>query len=188
METSTIDEVQIKSERNVSLVCLSGLSDRFSSLNIPSTFIFYPKHDVDDYNVSASCKNDDAIPVNNGKWIISRQQSPPHDCVLTIVNFGGHDVGRYRCAGVLSQSDSSIQEEDWSNKLHLKLFTKLQSAAGFNSSPLGPLVTLFFGVIVASTIAIFLVFMAIGGYSALAYYRRRRRRRQRLYQGIYITV
>ena len=177
LETSTHDEMQIQSERNISLLCLSGLSHKFSSLNIPATFLFNSKHGTD---VSATCGSIDEI-VNNGKWIITRQQSSPHDCVLTIVGFGGHNVGKYRCAGVLSQSDSpSLPVEDWSNNLHLKLPINLQPGRGYSFSQLGVWATIFFGVIVTSIAAIFLALLVIASYSA---YRHHGRWRQRLNQG-----
>ena len=170
--STDIDEVQVQSvEKNVSLLCSSGLSDKFSSLHIPAAFFFYPKHDTDDYNVSSICDSNDTVSVNNRKWIITRQQSPPHDCVLTIVDFGGHDVGKYRCAGVLDTP--SMPVEDWSNYLHLKFPAKLQSASAVNPSSLAELwVTVFFGVIVSATIAIFLALVAlVVGYSAYRIYR-----------------
>ena len=167
--TSTIsDELQIHSERNVSLLCSSGLSDKFSSLNIPVTFIFHSKHGSHYSNVSAPCdKNQDTVSVNNGdiKWIITREQSPPYDCVLTIVDFGKHNSGKYRCAGVLSQSDSV------SPILHLKLHTKLQAALSI-SQDLGSWVTIFFGILVTFIAAIFLSLIAIGSYSAYRCYKR----------------
>ena len=179
--STDISELQVQSERNVSLLCSSGLSDKLSSLHIPATFLFYPKHGTDNHNVSATCDSDDSVSINNGRWIITRQQSPPHDCLLTIIDFGGHDVGKYCCAGVLSQSDSpGMQVEDWSNNLQLKLQIKLHSAGGINLSQLGVWATVFFGVIVTSIIAIFLAFVAIVVYSAC---RRHRSTRLPRYQG-----
>ena len=176
LKISATDEMQIQSERNVSLVCSSGLSDEFSSLDIPVTFLFHSKHDNDEHNVSATCNSDNTVSVNNGKWIITRQQSPPHDCVLTIVDFGEHNVGKYRCAGVLSQSSSLIlQVDDWSNNLHLKLLTNLKPVRDFSLSQLGVWATIFFGVIVTSIAAIFLAFLVIASYSAYKRHRRRRR-------------
>ena len=166
--TSTTDELQIHSERNVSLLCSSGLSDKFSSLNIPVTFTFHSKHDSDYRNVSAPCdKNQDTVSVNNGdvKWIITREQSPPYDCVLTIVDFGEHNSGKYRCAGVLSQSDSV------SSILHLKLQTELQTTLSV-SQDLGSWATIFFGILVTFIAAIVLSLIAIVSYSAYRYYKR----------------
>ena len=176
LETSSTDiiELQVQSERNVSLLCSSGLSDKLSSLHIPATFSFYPKHDTDNHSVSVPCDSDDSVSINNDRWIITRQQLPPHDCLLTIVHFDRHDVGIYRCAGVLSRSDSpGLQVEDLSNKLYLKL---LHSAG--SPSQLGLWATVFFGVIVTSIIAIFLAFVAVVVYSAY-----RRHRRPPVYQG-----
>ena len=174
LEISATDEMQIQSERNVSLVCSSGLSDEFSSLDIPVTFLFHSKHDNDE---SAPCDSNNTVSVNkdNLKWIITRQQSPPHDCVLTIVEFGRHNVGKYRCAGVLSQVD------DWSNDLHLKLLTNLKPAGVFSLSQLGFWATIFFGVIVTFISAIFLAFLVIASYSVC---KRHRRQRQGLIQGM----
>lgn len=186
LDTSANDEMQIQSDRNISLLCSSGLGDVFSSLHIPATFFFYPKHDTDNYNVSSICDSDDTVSVNNGKWIITRQQLPPHDCVLTIVEFSEHDVGKYCCAGLLSQSSSpSWQVEDWSNHLHLKLLTKLYSASGINLYSLGFWATAFFGMMVTAIVAIFLAFVVVVGYSA---YRHHRSTRQPDFQGTYTMV
>lgn len=185
--TSTTDELQIHSERNISLLCSSGLSDKFSALNILVTFTFHSKHGSDYHNVSATCdRNQDTVSVNNGNvnWIITREQSPPYDCVLTIVDFGEHNSGKYRCAGVLSQSDSV------SPSLHLKLQTKLQTALSV-SQDLGPWATIFFGILVTSIAAIFLSFIAIAGsYSAYRYYKRWRHGlfQSKLSRAIYIIV
>ena len=173
--TSTTDELQIHSERNVSLLCSSGLSDKFSSLNIPVTFIFHSKHGSHYRNVSATCdKNQDTVSVNSGdvKWIITREQSPPYDCVLTIVDFDEHDSGKYGCVGVLSQSNSV------SSNLHLKFQTKPNIAPNF-SQDLGsrprPWATIFVGILIASTAAIILSFIAIAGsYSVYKCYKIRR--------------
>ena len=185
LETSStnINEVQVQAEQNVSLLCSSGLSDKLSSFHIPVMFRFYPKHGhrADSHIVTATCvDSDDSVSKNNGKWIISRQQSPPHDCVLTIVDLGRHDIGKYRCAGVLSQSESPSQQvEDWSNILHLKLPSKLQPAGGLSLSQLGYWATVVFGVLVACIIAIVLAFVAIVIYSV-----KHRKTRTPLYQGM----
>jgi hypothetical protein len=94
--------------------------------------------------------------------------------VLTIVDFGEHNSGKYRCTGVLSQSDSV------SPSLHLKLETKLQIAHGLSfSQDLGSWATIFFGILVIFIAAIFLSVSAIGSYSA---YRRYKRWRHGLFQ------
>lgn len=46
-------------------------------------------------------------------WIMSRQNFPPYDCILTIVDFGSKDIGEYHCAGLLPR-DASQYEKDWS--------------------------------------------------------------------------
>ncbi len=168
--TGTTDELLIHPERNVSLACSSGLSDKFSSLNIPVIFTFHSKHGSNYHNMSATCERSDTDSVDNS-WIITREQSPPYDCVLTIVDFGEHNSGKYRCTGVLSQSDSV------SPSLHLKFKTKLQTATAHSfsfSQDLGSWATIFFGILVIFIAAIFLSVLAIGSYSAYRWYKRRR--------------
>ena len=142
---------------NLTLLCSSGLDSRFSSLSIPSKFVFYSSLGVisaTDFNISATCNSSDAISVNNGKWIMTRLQLAPNDCLLTIINVGPDDEGEYHCAGVLSRSDSVEEEEDWSKGLKLKLLNKLEPGSHFGSATVDLLGTIFFGVIVSFTITI----------------------------------
>lgn len=101
---------------NISLVCSSGLSgSQETSYNIPVLFTFWNESDLalqsiqaEHYTKSVVC-NSSLENVVEGNWLISRQNSPAHDCTLTILNLSSQDDGYYSCAGLLTQN-----EIDWS--------------------------------------------------------------------------
>ena len=101
------------------LICSSGLngSDE-SSLSIPALFVFWKNSSEltsnTNYTKSMECNNTTMGNVTNGNWAISRQTTPPYDCMLTITDFTADDVGKYNCAGMLPESNSHF-EKDWSN-------------------------------------------------------------------------
>lgn len=117
-------------------------------------------------SATATCNSSDMISANNGKWIITRSQLTPNNCLLTIVNVGPGDEGEYRCAGMLSRSDSAEEEEDWSEELKLKLSSKLEPGSHFGSDTVSLLVTILFGVIVCFAIIIVVAFIAVMVFSA----------------------
>ena len=96
---------------NITLLCsssLTGVND--SVLDIPVEFMF--NSSGTNYTKSGGCMNTESV-VAEANWIISRQNFPPYDCTLTIVDFGSKDIGEYQCAGLLPRDDSQYKK-DWS--------------------------------------------------------------------------
>lgn len=101
------------SGNNVTLFCSSGLnsSSDSSSLDLPVWFIFKAWSN-DSITKSMECGQSHA-KLSDGDWIVTRQDSPPYDCVLMIINFGSEDVGKYSCFGLLPRDNSHY--EAWSH-------------------------------------------------------------------------
>lgn len=127
--TVTYDE---QTGSNISLVCSSGLtSSQETSYNIPVLFTFWNESDLalqsiqaEHYTKSVVC-NSSFENVVEGNWLISRQNSPTHDCTLTILNLSPQDDGDYSCAGLLTQN-----EIDWS-KSTIDLDAKDQMSSAY---------------------------------------------------------
>lgn len=97
---------------NVTLLCSSSLTgDSDTALDIQVVFIFRSSSGAKHIK-SAGCSNGEDVAAE-ANWIISRQQFPPYDCTLTIVDFGSKDIGEYQCAGLLPRGDSQYKH-DWS--------------------------------------------------------------------------
>lgn len=107
---------KIMSGSNVTLSCLSGLnsSSNSTSLDLPVLFTFKAWSN-DSVTKSVECSQSHMQQLNDGDWIITRQDSPPYDCLLMIINFGSGDVGRYSCAGLLPRDNSCY--EAWSHTI-----------------------------------------------------------------------
>lgn len=101
------------------------------------------------------------VMVNDTDWIIAHQDSPPYDCVLTIMNFGPEDVGEYNCAGLLGY------KKDWS-KTPIDL-----SVEGKRSN--GMIMTIILVAIIIPIVTIVLVTVVLLAMFVLAYRVKKRR-------------
>lgn len=104
------ENIKVLNGSDVTVTCSSGLEYIANSSDLPTIFAFTAQGDT---NITKymECGQDNTL-MNDGDWIIARQNSPQYDCLLTLINFDQNDVGKYLCAAFLPR-DNSVYE-DWS--------------------------------------------------------------------------
>ena len=150
----------------MSMMCSSGLDHTQSSnsSNIRTQFLFTAEGDA---NITKSADCDQEL-VKDGDWIVSRQNVPPYNCLLSISSFDSENAGKYSCTAFLPREQSQYVADH--SPSSIKLYMKGQGPDNNETQ------TIIIACVVAGVVAIVLVLILL----ALATRARRSRRRDSL--------
>ena len=101
---------------NVTLYCSSGLS---KAIDVTVNFIFQTHNNTKLVTKQFVCNGSDYHLGN--KWLIHRNGTAPHDCILEIIGVDGSDGGTYQCIGDLRSSGIGESEDIPSNIVNVSV-------------------------------------------------------------------
>ena len=109
---------------HVTMMCSSGLdhTQGSNSSDIKTQFLFTAEGEMN-ITKSVNCTQE---PMNNGGWIVSRQNEPPYNCLLNISAFDSKNAGEYSCTAFLPRDQSQYVADR--SPSSIKLYMKGQGA------------------------------------------------------------
>lgn len=142
-------------------------------MNVPVQFVFTPDSNPETETIMiCEAYNRKEKQYYYDNWIVERQQSKPHSCLLHIGSVSMNESGSYSCVGILPHGVA-----DWSERnLSVIVASKLTASRSIvpNQTMFNDILTAIFGIFVSLSMIVVAVFCSA---ILIGYAHRRRRRR-----------
>ena len=130
VESDLLEDVEIEEGTavpkgsHVTMMCSSGLdhTQGSNSSDIKTQFLFTAEGEM---NITKSVNCTQEL-MNDGGWIVSRQNEPPYNCLLNISTFDSDNAGEYSCTAFLPRDQSQYVADR--SPSSIKLYMKDQGA------------------------------------------------------------